>query len=122
MGIVFYPTYFAWFDHATHGMFASSGRTLLDRLREDGVSVPIAECGARFAAPVFVDDELVVNSSAVDVEPTSLRMEHRVMRDGRIVANGFEKRVVARMGENGRLEVTSMPGDLQAWLVEDEQG
>ena len=56
----------------------------------------------------------------MDVEPTSLRMEHRVMRDGRIVANGFEKRVVARMGENGRLEVTSMPGDLQAWLVEDE--
>jgi len=120
MGIVFYPTYFAWFDHATHGMFASSGRTLLDRLREDGISLPIAECGAKFRAPVFADDELLVNSSAVDVKPTLLKMEHRVLRDGRVVANGFERRVVVRMGDDGRLEVTPMPHDLLTWLVEDE--
>ena len=119
MGIVFYPTYFAWFDHATHQMFASSGRTLLDRLREDGISVPIAECGARFRAPVFADDELVVESSAMEIEPTSFRMEHRIQRDGRTVATGSERRVVARMGDAGRLEVTPMPDDLSGWLAGD---
>ena len=62
MGIVFYPTYFAWFDHATHRLFASSGRTLLEQLRQEGMSVPIVECGARFLAPVFADDELEVVS------------------------------------------------------------
>jgi YbgC/YbaW family acyl-CoA thioester hydrolase len=112
MGIVFYPTYFAWFDHATHRMFASSGRTLLARLREDGISVPIAECGARFRAPVFADDELVVESAAMEIEPTSFRMEHRIQRDGRTVATGSERRVVARIGDAGRLEVTPMPDDL----------
>lgn len=119
MGIVFYPTYFAWFDHATHRMFASSGRTLLDRLRDEGISVPIAECGARFRAPVYADDELVVDSSAIEIEPTSFRMEHRIHRDGRIVATGFERRVVAHMGKEGRLEVLPMPDDLRAWLAEE---
>jgi YbgC/YbaW family acyl-CoA thioester hydrolase len=120
MAIVFYPTYFEWFDHATHRMFASSGRPLIDRLREDGISVPIAECGARFRAPVFADDELVVESSATEIESASFTMEHRIQRDGRIVATGSERRVVARIGEAGRLVVTPMPDDLRGWLAEGE--
>jgi YbgC/YbaW family acyl-CoA thioester hydrolase len=121
MGIVFYPTYFAWFDHATHQMFASSGRSLLMLLREDGISVPIAECGATFRAPVFADDELVVASTARQVGTRSFTMDHRVEREGELVANGFEKRVVARMRDDGRLEVTSMSEELRDWLIEGEE-
>jgi acyl-CoA thioester hydrolase len=119
MGIVFYPTYFAWFDHATHRLVASSGRTLLARLREDGVSVPIVECGARFRRPVFADDELVVVSTADRVEARSFTMNHRVERDGELVASGSERRVAARMLPTGRLEVTRMPDELATWLKED---
>lgn len=120
MGIVFYPIYFAWFDHATHGLFASSGRTLLTWLREDGISVPIAECGARFRAPVFAGDELVVVSSVIDVGSRSFRVDHQVERDGDNAATGFEKRVVARLQENNRLEVVPMPEDLRTWLAGGE--
>lgn len=115
MGIVFYPTYFAWFDHATHELFASSGRSLITRLREDGISVPIAECGARFLAPVFADDELDLTATVVDVRSRSLRVEHVAERAGEPVATGFENRVVARM-DDGRLQVRRMPEDLRAWL------
>ena len=118
MGIVFYPTYFAWFDHATHRLFASSGRTLLARLREDGISVPIVACGARFRRPIFADDELVVVSAAERVEARSFTMEHRIERDDELVATGFERRVVARMLATGRLEVTAMPDELRTWLSE----
>jgi acyl-CoA thioester hydrolase len=116
MGIVFYPSYFAWFDHASHELFAASGRSLMTRLREDGVSVPISECGARFRAPVFADDELVVVSTATDVRSRSLRVDHAVERDGQQVATGFELRVVARLQEGGRLEITKMPDELRSWL------
>ena len=119
MGIVFYPTYFAWFDHATHRLFASSGRTLLARLREDGISVPIVECGARFRRPVFADEELALVSAADQVETRSFTMEHSVERDGELVASGFERRVVARLLPTGRLEVTRMPDELRTWLVEE---
>ena len=116
MGIVFYPTYLTWFDHATHELFASSGRTLLTRFREDGTSVPIAECGARFRAPVFADDELVVVSTAAEVRSRFFRIDHAVERAGEEVATGFERRVVARLGENGRLEVARVPEELRTWL------
>ena len=117
MGIVFYPTYFAWFDHATHRLFASSGRTLLERLKDDGISVPIVECGARFRAPVFADDELEVVSSVEDVDARSFRMDHRVERSGELVANGFEKRVAARVLDDRRLKITSMSSELREWLI-----
>jgi acyl-CoA thioester hydrolase len=120
MGIVFYPSYFTWFDHATHELFASSGRSLLARLREDGTSVPIAECGAKFRAPVFADDELVVVSTVGEVRSRFFRIEHAVERDGEEVATGIELRVVARLGEHGRLESMRVPDDLRAWLEGDE--
>jgi acyl-CoA thioester hydrolase len=116
MGIVFYPSYFAWFDHATHELFAASGRSLSTWLRQEGVSVPIFECGARFRAPVFADDELVVTTTVVDLRSRSLRMEHVVNRADEEVATGFEVRVVARMAQAGRLEVSPMPDEMRAWL------
>jgi YbgC/YbaW family acyl-CoA thioester hydrolase len=116
MGIVFYPTYFAWFDEGTHELFASSGRTLLEWLRDDGVSVPIAECGASFRAPVFADDRLVVRSTVGEIGPQSLRVEHLVKRGRQTVATGFEQRVVARMDDEHRLQVTHMPDELRSWL------
>jgi acyl-CoA thioester hydrolase len=116
MGIVFYPSYFTWFDHATHELFASSGRSLMTRLREDGMSVPIIECGARFRAPVFADDELVVTSTAAEVRSRAFRIEHAVDRSGEQVATGFEVRVVASLGGGQRLEVGRVPDELRDWL------
>ena len=116
MGIAFYPSYFAWFDHATHELFASSGRSLITWLREDGLSVPIVECGARFSAPVFADDEIAVTSTAVDVRSRSLRVEHVVTRAGDEVATGFEVRVVARLGDGSKIEVSRMPDEMREGL------
>jgi acyl-CoA thioester hydrolase len=120
MGIVFYPSYLAWFDHATHELFSSSGRGLMTRLREDGISFPIAECGARFRAPAFAGDELVVTATVAEVRSRSFRVEHRVEREGAEVAGGFELRVVARLEEDGTLAVQKMPDDLRAWLSGDQ--
>ncbi len=120
MGIAFYPRYFTWFDHATHELFASSGRTLLTLLREEGVSVPIVECGAKMRAPVFADDELVVTSTAVEVGTRFFRIEHVLERGDEQVATGFEVRVVARVADGGRLESSRVPDDLRAWLGGDE--
>jgi acyl-CoA thioester hydrolase len=120
MGIVFYPTYLAWFDHATHELFSSSGRGLMATMREDGISVPIAECGARFRAPVFAGEEVVVTATVGEVRSRSFRIEHRVERDGTEVATGFELRVVARLQTDGTLEVLRMPDGMRTWLAGDQ--
>jgi YbgC/YbaW family acyl-CoA thioester hydrolase len=120
MGIVFYPTYFAWFDHATHELFGSSGRNLATILREEGISVPIAECGARFRAPTFAGDEVAVTATVGELQSRSFRVEHRVERAGREVASGFEVRVVARLEADGRLAVVPMPDPIREWLAGEE--
>jgi acyl-CoA thioesterase FadM len=92
----------------------------MERLREDGISVPITECGASFRAPVFAGEELVVTATVGEVRSRSLRVEHRVERGGEEVATGFELRVVASLDPGGKLTVRQMPADLRAWLVEDQ--
>jgi acyl-CoA thioester hydrolase len=120
MGIVFYPSYLAWFDHATHELFASSGRGLLARLRDDGLAMPVIECGARFRTPVFAGEALVVTATVGEVRSRSFRIEHRVERDRDEVATGFELRVAAGLGDDGALDVRQMPEDLRAWLGDDQ--
>ena len=122
MGIVFYPTYLAWFDHATHELFASSGRDLATILREDGLSVPIAECGARFRAPVFAGDELVVTATVGELRSRTFRVDHRVERAGREVATGFELRVAAKLDEEGTLVALPIPSRMRDWLAGDGTG
>jgi len=120
MGIAFYPNFFAWFDEATHELVRASGRGLGALLRDDGYSVPIAECGARFLAPAFSGDELLVTSTTTELKSRSFRVDHVVTRDGQEVATGFEVRVVARLAGGNKLHVARMPDDLHAWLAGDD--
>ena len=57
-----------------------------------------------------------MTSTAVEVRSRSLRVEHVVTRADEEVATGFEVRVVARLAEGGRLEVSPMPDEMRAWL------
>jgi acyl-CoA thioesterase FadM len=68
---------------------------------------------------VFADDELAVTSTVAEVSTRSFRIEHVVDRGDDWVASGFEVRVVARLGENGKLEAMRVPDELREWLRDD---
>lgn len=118
MGIVFYPNILSWFDQAAHELMRGPDQAMASFMTETGCAMPIAECGARFHAPVHYDDELVVVSSVVDLRARSFRLEHVLERDGEPLATGFEIRVVTRRdAASGRLETREIPERIRAWLA-----
>ena len=113
-GIVFYPTFFAWFDLGVQTMLRDApGGLLADgRMR---YPVPIVEAGARFTAPLFFDDAIAIRTVVASLGTSSMRFEHVVERDGVEVASGFEVRVLVDSGAR-RIAAVALPDDLRAYL------
>ena len=115
-GIVFYPTYFVWFDHATQAMLRVGGSSGRGADGKPKYPLPIVECGATFVAPLQYDEDIEIVSSVADLGESSLRVEHEVRNSrGKTVARGFEQRVFVAV-ENGRITKTPIPAELRAHL------
>jgi YbgC/YbaW family acyl-CoA thioester hydrolase len=118
-GIVFYPTFFAWFDVGTTGLLraASGGAVMHEADGRPRLPVPIVESGARFVAPLYYDDAIAIRSTIVELGTSSLRVEHVVLRGDQEVARGFEVRVLIGM-DGGRLAAVPLPQELRAALAD----
>ena len=116
-GIVFYPTFFAWFDAGMTGLLrsAAGGRPMHEPDGRPRLPVPIVESGARFVAPLYYDDPIAIRSTVVELGRSSLRIEHVVLRGDEEVARGFEVRVLIG-SENSRMAPVPLPDDLRAAL------
>ena len=94
-GIVFYPRYFALFDHSTTLLIE---RALGMRKREfyefyafDGY--PVVDTRGRFLLPTRFGDDVVIETRLSAIRRTSFDMAHRLSKDGALAAEGFETRV-----------------------------
>jgi 4-hydroxybenzoyl-CoA thioesterase len=96
-GIIFYPTYFRWFDSATWAFFASAGYTA-KRMRAEGRSMPLVAAECQFANPAEQADKCEVRSKIVRFGGKSFVVAHEVVRldDGVALARGSETRVWGR--------------------------
>ena len=117
-GIVFYPTFFAWFDVGTSGLFRAAAGALLGPDNRPRWPIPIVESGARFIAPLAFDDPIEIRSTIVELGRSSFRVEHEVARDGHVVATGFEVRVLIGYG-GGRIGNLPIPDELRRALAEE---
>lgn len=117
-GIVFYPTFYAWMDQATHEFFRTPARAFRDLIEEDGFAFPIVEARCRFRRPARYDDVLAVRSSVTDLRSRSFRIEHTFEREGELLASGHEVRAFARVDPDDptRLLTEPMPDDLRSFL------
>ena len=87
-GIVFYPTFFVWFDVGMSGLLrAALGGELTDAHGRPRFPVPIVDAGARFVAPLHFDDAIAIRSMVY----LTLSYDHRVV-DG-AVAHQFMGKV-----------------------------
>jgi acyl-CoA thioester hydrolase len=116
-GIVFYPTFFAWFDAGMTGLLrsAAGGRAMHEADGRPRLPVPIVETGARFVAPLYYDDAIAIRSTIVELGRSSMRVEHVVLRGEEEVARGFEVRVLIGT-QGGRMAAVPLPDDLRAAL------
>ena len=95
-GIVFYPQYLIIFDNSTGWLFERTGLTpSLMRKKYGIVGMPVVEVGARFLNPCRFDDEIVVESEVSEWGRSSFTVRHRVLKEGELALDGFEKRVWA---------------------------
>ena len=120
-GIVFYPRYFAMFDHSTVLLIeAALGRkkhALYSAYDFDGY--PVVETRARFLVPTRYGDDVEIESSVTEVRRSSIHLQHRLSKDGALAVEGFESRVwVVRDRERpGRLKPQAIPSDVVARLT-----
>jgi 4-hydroxybenzoyl-CoA thioesterase len=95
-GIMFYPHYLLIFDSSTGWLFERTGLKPLAMRKKYGiVGMPIVEVGARFLMPCRFDDDIVVESEVSEWGRTSFTVRHRVLKEDKLVVEGFEKRVWA---------------------------
>src|ERR1700736_3359893 len=91
-GIVFYPTFFAWFDAGVSGLLRAAAGPLLGAEGRPRWVVPILDAGASLSATLYSDDPIVIRSTVVELGSSSMRIEHVIVRDEAEVARGFEVR------------------------------
>jgi YbgC/YbaW family acyl-CoA thioester hydrolase len=95
-GIIFYPTYFRWFDAATWAFFASVGYTA-KRMRAEARSMPLVAANCQFMHPAEQADRCEVRSRIERFGGKSFVVAHEAVRvDGAILARGTETRVWGR--------------------------
>lgn len=115
-GIIFYPTYFRWFDAATWSMFAAAGYHA-KRMRAEHLAMPLVAADCRFKHPAEQQDRAEVRSRILRWGGKSFVVGHDVVReDGTLLAEGSETRVWGRYinGPGSRLKGEAIGEELKA--------
>jgi 4-hydroxybenzoyl-CoA thioesterase len=94
-GIVYYPRYFEMFDHSTTMLISrASGLNKFQLFKTyDMAGYPMVDTRATFAIPTRFGDEVTIESAFTRVGTSSFDVEHRILKDGKVAVEGFEKRV-----------------------------
>src|SRR6185503_148097 len=120
-GIVFYPQFLVIFDTSTALLFERTGLTpSAMRKKYAIIGMPLAEQGAKFLRPCRFDDEIVVESEVEEWGRTSFTVRHRILNQGKLAVDGFEKRVWASAdpAQPGRIKPQPIPAEIIAALTE----
>ena len=118
-GIVFYPRYFAMFDHSTVAADrAGAGDAQAQALRAATASPAIRRWGRRRASalPTRFGDDVEIASAITKVGRSSFSLQHLLTLDGALAVEGNETRcwVVRDAGRPGGLRAQPMPDEVVA--------
>lgn len=73
LGIVHHSRYFVYLEHARTEQLKQHGLTYVE-MQKLGVAVVVADCQAKFRAPAYYDDTLILRVTLARV--TALRIQH----------------------------------------------
>jgi 4-hydroxybenzoyl-CoA thioesterase len=114
-GIVFYPNYFAMFDHSTVMLIevalGAKKRALYETYAFAGY--PSVESKARFLLPTRFGDDVEIETEIVKLGRSSFSLQHRLMLDGALAVEGNETRVWV-------VRDATRPGGFRAQPMPDE--
>ena len=124
-GIVFYPQYLIIFDTSTGWLFERTGLKPLAMRKKYGiVGIPIVVVGARFLVPCRFDDEVIVESEVGEWGRSSFTVRPRILKEGKLALEGFEKRVWAAPHPErpGAIQAQPVPAEIIASLSDATGG
>jgi 4-hydroxybenzoyl-CoA thioesterase len=117
-GIVFYPRYFAMFDHSTSTLIAkASGVTQYELYQKyDFAGYPMVDTRARFMIPCRFGDDVTIESVFAKIGRSSFEVEHKLFKTDQLCLEGFETRVwVGRDPQDAsKIKSKPIPDDLAA--------
>ena len=110
-GIVFYPRYFAMFDHSTSMLItAASGLTKYQLIQKyDFAGYPMVDTRAQFFIPTRFGDDVVIESTFSKLGTSSFDVAHRLTKDGELAAECSETRVWVERDPRDAAKIKAKP-------------
>ncbi len=87
--IVYFATYFRWFDRCTSALFRAAGLPLHDLMQSHGTLIPLVDVRARYLLPNGYGDLVVATSRILEWRRSSFVIYHRLLRDGILTTEGW---------------------------------
>ena len=100
-GIVFYPNFFKWMDHAFHGWLRPFGGHSALCMKLQSVGIGLMDASMRFQSPARDGDEIRIALEAAEWAPKTLTLTYRLTCEARPVALGREVRGLFTRTETG---------------------
>ncbi len=114
-GVVFYPNYLAYFDHALTELWREAVGPFA-QINDLGIDLLVAEAQIRYRASARFDDEIEIVASITRLGDSSMTMEIAVERceDGALLAEGRLRHVFVDPGD---FQPREMPADVRGGLA-----
>jgi 4-hydroxybenzoyl-CoA thioesterase len=121
-GIVFYPSYFRWFDIGTHRMMSAAGvgqRVQTEKFGIVGAVLVSAKCD--FRRPVTFGDRLLHRVRVTEWGDRSFVVSHVLAMASNVAAQGTETRVCLARETSGAVRSITIPDGFRQALTEISQ-
>jgi acyl-CoA thioester hydrolase len=92
MGQAYYGNYFRWFEIGRTEFFRALGLAYRE-IEERGILLPVSETHAKYSAPAFYDETIVIETAVDPSVRAGIKFDYRIFReDGRtLLAEGYTK-------------------------------
>jgi 4-hydroxybenzoyl-CoA thioesterase len=110
-GIIFYPRYFAMFDHSTTMLItAASGVSKAELFTKyDFGGYPLVSTQAKFISPTRFGDDVFIQSTFTRVGRSSFEIRHQIRKNHQICVEGLENRAWVKRDEADKNKIKSHP-------------
>jgi 4-hydroxybenzoyl-CoA thioesterase len=110
-GIIFYPRYFAMFDHSTTMLItAASGVSKAELFKKyDFGGYPLVQTQAKFIQPTRFGDDVIIQSTFTRVGRSSFEIRHQIRKNNQICVEGLETRAWVKRDPADKDKIKSHP-------------
>lgn len=95
MSVVYHSNYFKWFEVGRTELLRNMGFPY-SRLEQEGVMLPVIECGCKYIKPAVYDDLLEITAMIEEVKAATIVIEYEICRKstGARLVTGFTRHAV----------------------------